>query len=205
MKRAYQAIWSLRIELAFLSFGLLLGIAYLCEPYRAEAIRNGWLSLQHFLRLLDADSQIVLSSLEPGQVRGAPLAALDERLEFLGCDAAVTRGSGKTSVWHVTWWRARRPLSADLVLVTEFVPPDGRASVRVAHRLGQQFQAGLRPTSRWDTGEVLMDAFPLPRGAALDNGWRVRIRVLEPGGGPLEPDPASVLETDGTGWLWICE
>lgn len=203
------AVWrkatSWRVDLVFLLLVVVLGGSYLLQPQRGAALQDIWQRVAGLAEKLSQPVRVWVAPPSPSWFQGEGLARFGSDLEFLGCDTAITQDQQGTRIWHLTLWRALRPISADDVLVMEVVPGDGSAPIRVEHRLGQQFQAPEIPTSRWQPGQVVIDATLLPVELEPGVDYHQRIRLRRTGESAWLPAYTPFLEQDSQGWLTVCE
>jgi hypothetical protein len=165
-------------------------------------------------KMLDTNAQWSLfkeMAREPQMILVAPfdwsvvklnaLARWEGRLEFLGCDVAITRNRKKVYVWQVTIWRALMPLDRDFLIDILFIH-EGKETI-LGHLLGQQFLNGVHPTHTWKPNQIMLDAVPIPPELADLSKVEVRIRIKDPQNGRFLTPDSDLLDV-WDGWLTIC-
>lgn len=208
--RAVVVKWKRRTVAAEVLFvALMLGMAclYGLHPARRESwtqIRGKWRTLT---QAIGGKPSVLVAPFDWSTVDLYGLAQFGDELEFLGCDVAVTRDELGTHVWHVTIWRALAPLERDYTVYVHFVRPgdDQPFFAQADHLLGHQFQEGMRPTSGWEPGEIVLDAVMLPDEVQQDPESQVHIGVWIPESGLRLPAETSLLQVDKHGRLVICQ
>lgn len=144
---------------------------------------------------------ILVSPFDWSTVKLNALARWEDRLEFLGCDVAITRNRHQVFIWQVTIWRALAPLDHDLQ-ISLWLARSSR-EVIIEHYLGQQLLDGFSPTHSWEPGQVVLDVTPVPQEFNDLSAVELRIRIYD----PLEKRylrPQSDLLSISREWVTIC-
>lgn len=186
-------------EFVFLILVLFMSYIYANEPARKESweqIRWKWHALQQLLFLKEGIRWF--PPLDSTMFQWSPLAQFGEELELMGCDRI---GNGL-----ITLWRARAPLSRDYTLYVHFVKPgDQRPFFSQAdHLLGQFGEGVFRPTTQWQTGEIVADFTPLPPEVEREPSFSTRVGVWIPETGFRLQPHTELLHVDQYGRLEIC-
>lgn len=191
----------------FVVLVLAMAYVYASQPARKESwahIREKWRTLRRVFR---DEPSVLVAPFDWSTVELHGLAQFEEKLEFLGCDVAITRDQEGTHVWQVTIWRALTSLEHDYTLYMHFVrPSDDRPFFAQAdHLLGRQLHGGTMPTSQWEPGAIVLDAVKLPEEVQPETTFETRVGVWIPKSElRLEPE-TNLLEVDEHGRLVICQ
>ena len=145
-----------------------------------------------------ASVRVVVPETLPADV--TPLSAsFADTVDLLGYRFAPDTVRPGAPVNVVLYWKARRPLAKDYTLFAQLIDQDG---VQVSQN-DHQPQQGRLPTSKWQPGEVVVDAFAIPPAADAGSGpYQLRIgwydlatgeRIGRTSGPPPLPDTQILL------------
>jgi hypothetical protein len=144
---------------------------------------------------------ILVAPLDWSKVKLNALARWEDRLEFLGCDIAITRDRNGVYVWQVTIWRALNPLDRDLLINLWFAQQD--KEIILEHLLGQQLLNGVHPTHAWKPNQIMLDVVPVPPGFADLSKTEIRLRIKDPRDGQFLKPKSDLLDVHDE-WLSVC-